>query len=134
MENINTLIERLESKCFDLESRIEKSEKEINELEALFKTFNDKQIQLSNAQNNIEQYSRKNSVSVYGLQEATSENTTQVFLHLEKTKLELNIKDCAIDSTILIDTNHYVTSCRVFCSRFAKNRSFHPPSMGLTLT
>ena len=45
----------------------------------------------------IEQYCRRNSVRVYGLQETTSKNTTQVFLHLPITKLDLNMEDSAID-------------------------------------
>ena len=35
----------------------------------------------------------------YGLQEATSENTAQMFLHLAKTMLNLNIEDSTMDTS-----------------------------------
>ena len=57
----------------------------------------DKQNLFAKSKNDLEQYSRRDSVSVFGIAEELVKNKTEVFLSMAEIKLGFNLKPNTID-------------------------------------
>lgn len=90
-------IEKQESVIFDLENKIEKNMKVCDDLDQKIAKMQKLQETVAKDMNNLEQYSRRNSVRIFGLKELPNENTNDLIKQLARDKLSVDLIDTSID-------------------------------------
>lgn len=82
--------ELISKECGDIKSHV-------NRLEVEIKRKDERLISLDNKIENLEQYSRRNNLRVFGLAEDKPEDASRAVINLFKTKMKLEIKPSDID-------------------------------------
>ena len=84
-------VEKVQGEVFDLKTKMEEKNTQIKKLEE--KTLQQKQSisKLENSMNNLEQYSRRSCLRVFGLKEQKGENTDMLVTELVRSKLGVSL-------------------------------------------
>lgn len=90
-------VERNESKILTLEIENDAKQGKIEKLEKCLEKQNDAIVRLQNKSNESEQYSRRNCLRLFGVEEHVGENTDDVVMRIAKDNLGINLNKCDID-------------------------------------
>ncbi|PIK43755.1 putative exosome complex exonuclease RRP44 [Apostichopus japonicus] len=95
MDSINQLIDKLDSRVLEVEKKLDDSNKDNYELKERLAKQEEGQFLKINT--DMEQYSRRNNLRIFGMKEDPNENTMDVFVKLAKEKLKLELNSDFID-------------------------------------
>ena len=90
-------IERQEGDIHDLKVALEKKEDEVQSLTSSMKKLDSKIEAFENRANDLEQYSRRNSVRVFGVPETSTESTDNLVLNVVSDRLGCTMTKADID-------------------------------------
>lgn len=76
IDSINEFMDKLEGRCFDLEKRLDDSENENLELQQKIVKMEERQDEIKTTVNDMEQYSRRNNLRLFGVKESEGENVS----------------------------------------------------------
>ncbi|KAK9675238.1 hypothetical protein QE152_g40509 [Popillia japonica] len=94
---VNSLVEKLKLE-FQEEINIQSETQTYkNEIKHLQKKLEESDKEVKNAQNALEQYTRRNSLRIFGIPENKNENTSDIISMFCKEKLNLDVPTTAID-------------------------------------
>ena len=97
LSQLHETIERQESRIMDLENSMEKTSKAVADMSTKLERKDEEISYLRKACNDLEQYSRRNCVRIFGIPEQSTENTTETVCNLVKDKLGINLQKSQID-------------------------------------
>ncbi|PIK51268.1 hypothetical protein BSL78_11827 [Apostichopus japonicus] len=90
-------LDQLDSRVFDVEKKLDDSKKDNYELKERLAKQEEGHQKLLKINNDMEQYSRRNNLRIFGMKEDPNENTMDVFVKLAKEKLKLELNTDFID-------------------------------------
>ena len=94
---LNELIERNEGRLHDIEVKMEEKSRRVEELEKELESKENRIEKLENTANDLQQYSRRSSLRVFGVTETPNENTDQLICDLAKDPLGIPLSVSDID-------------------------------------
>ena len=97
IENVHTILEKLDSRCFDMEQTVDKLTQENTTLKQKITTLEDEKQKIQASINDMEQYSRRNNIRIFGIKENQRENPTEIVQQLAKEKLAIDLDENCID-------------------------------------
>ena len=89
----------MSAKFGDLEKKIKKKDKKINQLEKTIENLAEKQKSLSSEIDDLEQYSRRNCLVLHGVNESNDENTNEIIIKTFSEELGVEIKEDDLDKS-----------------------------------
>lgn len=102
LEKISVQVDTNAGAILELQSKIDKLAKEVQESRNELETLRDFKQQAKRDTNNLEQYTRRNSLRIFGIPVTKNENTNEIVKELAATKLHIDL--CPGD----IDRSHRV--------------------------
>ena len=90
-------IDQQDGKIFDLQQKIDESQKQITELNQKVENANEAIRQLRTNANDQEQYSRRNCLRFYGVEEKVNENTDSIVCKIAQDYLDIDLSTDSIE-------------------------------------
>lgn len=133
---IDKITEKVEQSC---KNKLKEQEEKINQME---KEVNNLKIELEQVKmdkDNVEQYTRKNNVRIFGIKEVNQENTENLVIKLCQEKLNINLTANDIEICHRVGTNNNKNNRPIFVkliSNKVKNDIYYAKSKlkGLKIT
>ena len=87
----------LDSKVFDLQQKTDKCQKEVCDVKEFIESNDVLCHQMQTHINELEQYSRRNSIRIFGIEKQTNEKLTETICKFSKQKLNIDLQPHFID-------------------------------------
>lgn len=94
---LQDFIDRNEGRLHDIEVKVEAKKQELSKLQKSIDTHHDKIHNLEVATNQLEQYSRRSCLRVFGIKESPGENTDDIVCDLATNKMGVTLTQDDID-------------------------------------
>lgn len=94
---LNDIIEQHEGRLHDVEVKMEKKEKKLEELQREIAGKENRIAKLESAANDLQQYSRRSSLRIFGVKEEPNEDTDQIVCDIATKKLGVPLSRDDID-------------------------------------
>ncbi|PIK54717.1 hypothetical protein BSL78_08363 [Apostichopus japonicus] len=118
VETIHDLLDKMESRCYDLEQKVDETLKENIGLKQKISQMGEAQQRIQNSMNDMEQYSRRNNVRIFGIKENEGENICEMIKSFAEEKLSITLEDEVIDRCHRVGRNYPGTSHRPILVKF----------------
>ena len=118
---LNHLIEQNEGRLHEVEVKVEERKHRLEELEKEIERKENRILKLETAANDLQQYSRRSSLRIFGVPETEKEDTDQIVCGIVSSKLGISITRNDIDRSHRTgkysqDSKHHRSLIAKFCS------------------
>ena len=94
---LSQIVEQNEGRLHDLEVKLEEKSRRVEDLEKVIEQKEDRITKLERASNDLQQYSRRSSVRIFGVAEKSKENTDQIACDIAQEHLGIQLLPDDID-------------------------------------
>ena len=120
-EKIARQVEINRGDIHDLSNKVSNSAKELERCQTKMKHLENTKQKMERDLNNLEQYTRRNSIRVFGIPEEANENTNDLIKDLSQKNLGITLTDSDLDRTHRVGPKNEEGGPRAIIAKFSRH-------------